>query len=169
MLRDMPPATSVSIHVDAPPEAVYALVSDLPRMGEWSPECERCEWLDGATAASQGARFRGHNRRGWRRWSTKGEVVVAEPGREMAWDVRSVFNLPVARWRYVMQPLSEGGTEVTESTEDKRGIVMHILGRLATGVGDRASHNEAGMRATLQRIKSEAERSGAAGGPARSS
>ena len=156
------------MHVDAPPDAVYALVSDLPRMGEWSPECQRCDWLGGASAATVGARFKGHNRIGWRRWSTKGEVVVAEPGRELAWDVKSVFNLPVARWRYVLQPKAEGGTEVTESMEDQRGRLIKVLGTLVSGVGDRAAHNTEGMRATLQRIKTEAERSGAAGGPARS-
>jgi uncharacterized protein YndB with AHSA1/START domain len=164
----MSDAASVSIHVDAPPEDVYRLVSDLPRMGEWSPECQRCEWVGGASGAVVGARFKGRNRIGWRRWSTKGEVVVAEPGRELAWDVRSVFNLPVARWRYVMAPKAEGGTEVTESTEDQRGRIMHVLGYLATGVSDRRTHNTEGMRATLQRIKSEAERSGAADGPTRS-
>jgi hypothetical protein len=164
----MPEAASVSIHVDAPPDAVYALVSDLPRMGEWSPECQRCEWLGGASAATVGARFKGRNRIGWRRWSTKGEVVAAAPRRALAWGVRSGFNLPVARWRYVMEPKPEGGTEVTESTEDQRGRIMHVLGWLATGVSDRGPHNTEGMRQTLQRIKAEAERSDAAGGPPRS-
>ena len=41
-----------SIDVAAPPELVYDLISDVTRMGEWSPECYRCEWLDGATAAA---------------------------------------------------------------------------------------------------------------------
>jgi hypothetical protein len=158
MLRDMAEPTSVSVHVDAPPEVVYDLVSDLPRMGEWSPETQRCEWIGGASGATVGARFKGHNRRGWRRWSTKGVVVAAEPGRELAWDVSSVFNLPVARWRYVMQPMASGGTEVVESTEDRRGRLMRVLGLLATGVADRKTHNTEGMRATLQRIKAEAER-----------
>ena len=162
----MPPAAAVSVHVDAPPDVVYALVSDLPRMGEWSPECQRCDWLDGASAAKVGARFKGRNRIGWRRWSTKGEVVAAEPGRELAWDVRSVFNLPVARWRYVLQPKAEGGTDVTESMEDQRGRLITVLGTLVSGVRDRSSHNTEGMRETLQRIKAEAERG--AGEPPRS-
>jgi uncharacterized protein YndB with AHSA1/START domain len=164
----MPAAASVSIHVDAPPETVYALVSDLPRMGEWSPECRRCEWRGGASGAVVGARFKGHNRIGWRRWSTKGEVVAAEPGRELAWDVRSVFGLPVARWRYVLQPEAAGGTEVTETMEDHRGRTIKVLGTLVSGVRDRSAHNTEGMKATLARIKAEAERSGAASGPARS-
>lgn len=147
----------VSTTIDAPPEAVYRLVSDLPRMGEWSPECVRCEWLDGAKEAAPGAQFKGYNRRGVRRWSTKNEVVVAEPGREIAWDTKSVFNLPAARWRYRIEPAPGGGSKVTESTEDRRGGLIKILGLLATGVSDRKAHNTEGMKATLERIKAEAE------------
>jgi len=57
-----------SIHIAAPPDLVYELVADVTRMGKWSPECYRCEWLDVATSASVGARFRGYNRRGNYRW-----------------------------------------------------------------------------------------------------
>ena len=32
--------------IDASPEQVWAVVSDLRRMGEWSPQCRRCEWED---------------------------------------------------------------------------------------------------------------------------
>ena len=49
----------------APPSSVFRLVSDITRMGEWSPECRRCEWLDDVASASVGARFRGYNQRGW--------------------------------------------------------------------------------------------------------
>ena len=146
----------VSLQVDAPPEAVYALVSDLPRMGEWSPECVRCEWRDGASGARVGARFKGHNRRGWRRWSTTGRVVAADPGREIAWDITSVFGLPVARWGYRLEPAGDG-TLVTETWDDQRGRFMHVLGRLASGVGDRESVNTDNMRATLEKVKATAE------------
>jgi uncharacterized protein YndB with AHSA1/START domain len=153
-----PEVTSVSIDVDAPPEAVYALVSDLPRMGSWSPECVRCVWKGGATEAAPGARFKGYNRRGVRRWSTSGTVVEAEPGRRLTFDVTSVFGLPVARWSYLIEP-RDGGSRVTESTEDRRGGLIKVLGRLTTGVGDRATHNAATMRTTLERVKAEAEAS----------
>jgi hypothetical protein len=43
-----------SIEIAAPPEVVYDLLADITRMGEWSPECYRCVWLDGATAAQVG-------------------------------------------------------------------------------------------------------------------
>jgi hypothetical protein len=152
----MDPAAEVSIHIDAPPDRVYDLVADLPNMGKWSPECQRCDWLGGATAAAPGAKFKGRNRNGWRRWSTTGTVVTADRGHELAWDVASVFGLPVARWRYLIEP-DDGGSRVTESTYDLRGVVMNVLGRVATGVGNRADHNKAGMEATLRRIKESAE------------
>ena len=44
-----PTNDEVTIDVSAPPERVYGLISDITRMGEWSPECRRCEWIDGAT------------------------------------------------------------------------------------------------------------------------
>ena len=56
------------IEMAAPPDVVYALVADVTRLGEWSPECYRCQWLDGVTAAVPGARFHGYNRRGGLRW-----------------------------------------------------------------------------------------------------
>lgn len=73
--------------VAASPERIYELVADMPRMGEWSPECQRVEWTDGAVAPAAGARFIGHNRGGpggLIRWSRRGRVLVADPGREFA-------------------------------------------------------------------------------------
>jgi hypothetical protein len=157
MLRDMTSDASVSIHVDAPPEVVYDLVSDLPRMGEWSPECVRCEWLGGATGAAVGARFKGYNRRGPRRWSTKSEVVAAEPGAELAWEVSSVLGLRVARWGYRITATPDGGSDVVETFDDRRGRTIKVLGALVSGVRDRGPHNTSGMEATLQHIKHAAE------------
>jgi hypothetical protein len=152
---------SVTIEVGAPPDRVFALVSDLPRMGEWSPECIRCEWLDGARGAARGARFKGHNRRGLFRWSTTGEVVACDPGparRELAFDI-SFLGMPVARWRYTVEPLADEPTtsRVTEQWEDRRGRVMQVLGTVGTGVRDREAHNRAGMEETLRRLKVAAE------------
>jgi uncharacterized protein YndB with AHSA1/START domain len=147
----------VSVDVDATPEQVYALVSDLPRMGEWSPECYRCTWAGGATAAAPGAKFKGYNRRGFRRWTTTGTVVTAEPGQELSFDVHSVFDLPVARWTYRIEPTGNGGSRITEQWEDRRSGVMKVLGNIASGVSDRAEHNREGMRQTLARIKETAE------------
>jgi Polyketide cyclase / dehydrase and lipid transport len=42
------------VEIDAAPLTVYQLISDITRMGDWSPECYRCEWLNGATTAAIG-------------------------------------------------------------------------------------------------------------------
>ena len=146
----------VSVNVKATPETVYHLVSDLPRMGEWSPECYRCQWTGDVQVATSGAKFKGWNRRGFRRWTTHGTIVAAEPGKELSFEVNSVFDLPVSRWTYRITPEAEGCT-VTEVWEDRRGGLMKVLGNLASGVADRKAHNAAGMKATLERIKAEAE------------
>ena len=146
----------VSIDVNAPAPRVYELVSDLPRMGEWSPECVRCTWKRGATEAAPGARFRGHNRIGWRRWWTDGTVVAAEPGRTLSFDIASM-GLPVARWTYEIESTGPSSCRVTERWDDRRGRLISLLGTAATGVSDREGHNTDGMRQTLERIKAEAE------------
>ena len=53
----------MSVHIDAPAERVWELVSDVTRIGEFSPETFEAEWLDGADRPRAGARFRGHVRR----------------------------------------------------------------------------------------------------------
>ena len=148
---------SVETEIGAPAEAVYDLVADMPRMGEWSPECERVEWTHGATGAAVGARFVGHNRIGWRHWSTHGVVTAADRGREFAFEVRSVFGLPVARWGYRFEATTDGRCRVVESTEDRRGRLMKVLGTLATGVGDRAARNRETMTKTLEKLRAMAE------------
>ena len=98
---------SGSIHVDASPQAVYDLVSDVTRTGEWSPVCRRAEWVDpGRTGA--GATFLGHNETPDRQWTTTSTVVAAEPGEHFAWEVGDGF----VHWGYRMRPV-DGGTELT--------------------------------------------------------
>lgn len=149
---------SVSVDVAAGPEVVWGLLSDLARMGEWSPECTGVKWAGaapGPTGPSVGAVFKGKNRIGIRRWSTKGTIVAAEPNRRLAWDI-AALGLPVARWSYAIEPAADGCT-VTEKWEDKRGAIINFVGPLSTGVKDRTAHNEAGMRTTLDRLKVAAE------------
>jgi len=153
----MPGAIEESIDIAAPPERLYGMVSDLSRMGEWSPENQGGKWVGGATGAAEGARFKARNRRGWRRWSTVAHVVTANPPKEVAWESRA-FGLKIALWRYRFEPNGKGGTTVTESTEDRRGSIMNVVGPLATGVRDRADANKHNMRATLEQLKKAAER-----------
>jgi uncharacterized protein YndB with AHSA1/START domain len=154
----MASAIEESIDIEAPPERLYGMVSDLSRMGEWSPENHGGKWVGSATGPTEGARFKGRNRNGWRRWSTVATIVVANPPKEVAWESKAL-GMKVAFWRYRFEPNGHGGTTVTESTEDRRGRAMHFIGRTASGVADRAAANKKNMRATLEQLKKAAERS----------
>jgi uncharacterized protein YndB with AHSA1/START domain len=149
---------TVSTTVDAPAERIYDLVSDITRMGEWSPENAGGRWLGDAPGPAVGARFKGRNQKGWRRWSTTCEVIEADPGEAFAFRVTSVGGLRVATWRY---RLAEDGstTTVSEDWIDDRAGVMKRLGRLVSGVADRASYNRSGMEETLANLKAAAEAS----------
>ena len=72
------------VTVDADPGAVWEVVRDVTRTGEWSHECVDIVWLGGATAATPGARFRGRNKQGIFRWGRTCEIVTAEPY-ELVW------------------------------------------------------------------------------------
>lgn len=149
------------LYVSAPPEKVYELVSDITRMGEWSPETIRCRWLDGATEPAVGARFKGTNRRGLMRWSTKPRVVSASPGREFAFVVNLlVFHRDTTKWRYRFEPNPDGGTDVTESFEMLADLPWYISfgERFVIGIKDRKTDLEENMRRTLERVKAVAER-----------
>jgi hypothetical protein len=111
---------SVRAVIDADPIRVYQLVADLPRMGEWSPECERVEWLHGACGPAEGVEFVGHNRGGpfkRFRWSRHGRVLTADPGRELAF-VTDEGGRESTVWRYEFEPVADG-TRVTESYDVK--------------------------------------------------
>jgi Polyketide cyclase / dehydrase and lipid transport len=144
---------SESIEVDAAPEAVYALVSDLPRMGAWSPECTGVTWRGDVRRPVEGARFVGHNRSGRLRWSTFGSIVVAEAGRRFAFEV-TFGPVKVARWEYLFERAPSGCT-VTEEWTDRRPVPMRRL--MDAAVGSRERANRRGMQATLAALKAEAE------------
>ncbi len=141
--------------VGAPPSVLYGLVSDVTRMGEWSPENTSCRWLGAATGPSVGARFKGTNRRGWRRWSTTCTVTDADPGRRFAFDVSS-GPAAISSWSYEFVPVEEG-TRVIESWTDRRAAWMPGIARIVMGVRDQAEHNRAGMRTTLAALRRAAE------------
>ena len=146
-----------SIEIAADPTAVYALVSDLPRMGSWSPECTGVTWRGSVRSPVQGARFIGHNRSGWVRWSTFGEVVSADPGSAFAFEV-TLGPLKVARWEYTFDA-TETGCTVTERWTDRRPAPVRTL--LDAGMGSRERANVRGMRKTLEALRAEAERAAA--------
>jgi hypothetical protein len=146
---------SVSREVGATPDRVWGLVADLPRMGEWSNENVGGRWRGDATGPAPGARFRGANRNGIRRWSTNVVVTEATPGRRFAFRVTSM-GIPISEWSYEVEP-ADGGCRVTESWCDARPGWFKPVARLATGVADRVEHTRAGMTLTLERLAAAAE------------
>ena len=137
----------VSRTISASPEQLYALISDLPRMGEWSQENNGGKWIKGAVGPAVGARFKGKNSKGVIRWSTLLTVATADPGKEFAFDVKAM-GMKVARWGYRLEA-TEGGTTVTEYWDDHRVPPVKAITGLALNVRDRATHNAAEMEHTL--------------------
>lgn len=148
---------AVSTTINAAPEAVWGLVADLPRMGQWSPENTGGKWLGGATGPVVGARFRGTNKKGLRRWSTTCTVTVADEGKRFAFDV-DYGPVPISTWDY---SFSDDGaqTTVVESWIDRRPTWMKIGAVPVMGVADRAAHNRDNMERTLAALRAAAERS----------
>lgn len=145
----------MALHVRADPAEVWAMVSDVTRMGEWSPEATSATWMGDADGPAAGARFRGRNRNGVFRWSTVGTITELDPGRRIEFSV-SKLGMSIARWGYEVEPDGDG-CRVTETWTDDRHPVMPMLGRLASGVADREAHNRAGMEETLRRLAAAAE------------
>jgi len=149
---------AVSTEIAASPEAVYALVSDISRMGEWSPECIRCEWKQGATHATVGAKFKAKNKGGrGPAWFNSPTVTTAEPGRKFAFN-RKGPGIGSYTWNYVMEPTATG-TKLTESFDAEKplGSLMSWMTEKWTGSSDRDADLHQGMITTLARIKAAAE------------
>ncbi len=146
---------SVTVHMAAPPDRIWDLVSDVTRIGRYSPETFEAEWLDGATGPSAGARFRGHvkrNGKGPIYWTTC-TVMASEPGREFAFGVGS-SDKPLNVWRYRLEPAGDG-TDVTESFELARTAPLRLYWAVLGWTRGRTNRN--GMRTTLERVKAEVE------------
>lgn len=145
-----------SVTVQASAEALYDLVSDITRTGEWSPVCTSCWWDDQDSAGQVGAWFTGRNELPHRTWETRSQVVAAERGREFAWVVGGRF----VRWGFTLTP-ADNGTTLTESWEflpdgiamfrDKYGAEADVQ------IAERTQQALDGIPKTLAAIKRIAE------------
>jgi hypothetical protein len=148
----------VSAVVAALPEDVYALVADVTRMPEFSPEVVSCRWLEGATGAAAGVRFEAINAAGnGKRWTNRPVGTVADPGREFAFARTEPFAGTIA-WRYRFEPTG-AGTRVVESYEVERPVTRlgwFVIEKVFRG-GDRRQALREGMIATLDRLRAAAE------------
>ncbi len=150
------PAASASVDIAAPPEAVYALITDLPTLASLASETEAMTWRSGSSA-TPGAVFSGSNRNGRRRWKTKCTVTDAAPGKAFAFEVTHSL-AKISRWQYDIEPVGTG-CRVTESTWDRRPAWFKAPAELVTGVRNRSEVNTQHIRETLQRLKAKAESS----------
>lgn len=148
---------SVQRRIQASPEVVYGLVSELTRMGEWSNENTGGRWVRGATGPAVGARFQGTNSNGKLSWKTTATVTAAEPGRRFAFSV-NVGLLAVSAWSYDIAPDGEGCV-VTETWRDRRDPVSRFITGRITGVHDRAAFSAESMARTLEALAATAEAS----------
>jgi hypothetical protein len=150
---------SVERYIEASPELLYDIVSDVTRTPELSPEVVKCTWVKGATGPAVGARFRAINSAGrgpnWPNWPV---VVAADRGREFAFSRTEPFAGTV-EWRYRFTP--EGtGTKVVESYTVTKPITIigWFMIDTLSGLKDRAGDLRAGMTATLDRLAAIAEK-----------
>jgi hypothetical protein len=146
---------SDSIVVARSAEELYDMVSDVTRMGEWSPVCKAC-WWDEGDSPRVGAHFTGRNETPERTWETRSQVVVADRGREFAFVVQATGT----RWGYTFRGV-EDGTQIIESWEFPPSGFEFFQQRFGddadTQVANRHRAARQGIADTLATIKKTAE------------
>ncbi len=151
----MTPDISVSRTIAASPEVVFDALTDISRMGEWSPENYLCEWNDGFNEPAVGAMYTGHNRNGDHEWKTESRITELVPNRRFYFDC-IVRGFVFSKWGYDIEP-TDDGCIVTEHSQDLRPESSLERSTQISGVADRATHNRAGIEATLERLANALE------------
>lgn len=149
------PLIEESITIDAAPEHVWALVSDLGRMSRWSPQVLKT--IVRGRPIKLGTKMLNINRRGPLVWPTQTKVVRFEPQQEIAFRVKDNFTI----WSFNLTDDGNGGTVLTQRREAPDGISSisrRLTDTVLGGVADFQVELGAGMRETLARIKVDAER-----------
>jgi uncharacterized protein YndB with AHSA1/START domain len=155
MPTQIEPSLEETVEVDATPERVWALVSDLRRMARWSPQVQRT-FVRGDGTVRLGTRTVNVNRRGLLVWPTRAKVVRFDPHREIALRIKDNFTI----WSFTLEPTETGGTLITQRREAPQGIspISHRLTDAVLGGQQQfTAELRDGMRQTLTRIKADAE------------
>ncbi|HEU5472694.1 MAG TPA: SRPBCC family protein [Actinophytocola sp.] len=153
----MEPTISRSVEIAADPQLVWSMITDLPRMAEFSPENRGGRWLSGATGPALGARFRGVNRNGHKEWWTRVRVVACRPDRLFTFDVRTPFWVRVSRWSYEIAPTATGCRLTEHWYRVGNWFIRRVMGPRVTGRADRPGFNEESIEHTLAAVKARAE------------
>jgi Polyketide cyclase / dehydrase and lipid transport len=150
MSKPAPISVTVSTVIPAvDPTHVYDLIADVTNMPKYSPETIAVSWIGNTTTAAVGAKFKGTNKMGTSKWSTKPTITAADRGKTFAFKVPGKAG---ATWTYEFEAV-EGGTRVVESMSQDRPspLPIRFLQRRA-GVTDRAENLRSAMVLTLERI-----------------
>jgi uncharacterized protein YndB with AHSA1/START domain len=145
----------ISRDIAASPEAAYAAISDVTRMGEWSEECYACEWHEQFDGPVIGASFDGHNRNGEHEWVSQGKVIEAVPGHAFVFEC-SMMDFHFSTWGYRFEP-TESGCRVTEWSDDLRPESVLEFSQQMSGIEDRTERNRQTMSLTLERLAASLE------------
>jgi hypothetical protein len=138
--RSVQMSGSSRVSVAAGLDAVWEVVRDVTRVGEWSHECVGVTWVDGATSATPGARFRGRNKQGIFRWGRLCEIVTATPY-ELVWRTVSTALYPDStEWKIALRSAGEL-TEIEQSFRVVRGtrLLAFVFGALLPAHRDRTA------------------------------
>jgi uncharacterized protein YndB with AHSA1/START domain len=140
--------------IDAPVDRVWALLSDLSRMRDWSPELVRMVPLKSG-GLRVGQWYLGINRRKGVVWPSRSVVALLEPGRSLAWDTRTSG----ARWIWELIPDGDR-TLVLHRRPVPRDLtaISNLFARgFLGGTEGHAYELEAGMAQSVARLKAVAE------------
>jgi uncharacterized protein YndB with AHSA1/START domain len=146
---------SVTVRMNASPAKIWDLVSDVTKIGRYSPETFEAEWIDGATGPAAGAKFKGHvkrNGRGPVYWTTC-TVTECVPEKVFTFGVGNKEK-PLNVWSYQLTPVGDA-TDVTESFALAKNAPLRLYWALFGWARGKTNRN--GMQATLDRIKAEVE------------
>ena len=152
------PTISLSVQVTADPSTVWQMITDLPKMGDYSPENIGGHWINGATGPAVNAKFRGTNQNGEKQWWTRVKVVACDEERRFTFDVRTPFGVRVSRWSYQITPTPTGCVLTEQWFRVGNWIVRNFLGPKVTGREDRPGFNVESIEYTLAAVKARAER-----------
>lgn len=151
----MTPDIEVTREIAAPPEAVFAAITDITRMGEFSPETVGAEWNEGFDGPAVGATFTGHNKAGDKEWSTNATIVELVENERFFFDC-DLNGFVFSKWGYVIEPTPDG-CRVTESSQNLIPEEMREASSAISGVDDRTVHNRGTMETTLDRLAAAVE------------
>jgi uncharacterized protein YndB with AHSA1/START domain len=153
---DYEPLLEDTVEISAAPARVWELVSDVRRIPQWSPQVDSTRLREGYDRAELGALFTNRNSHGDLEWTTHGEIVRFEAGREMAFRIKENWVV----WSFQLEPANGGGTRLTQRRETPDGISdlsLELTDGYLGGQAEFTKTQRAGMRQTLEGIKAAAE------------